>query len=104
MLVQNEFGPAVRTIVEGETKFSKIGELSSEMGSKGDVKARDLQHLFLAMTKEVCASDPQMRDFSTPSHGPRSQPESDHLINCLVPASTWHKGALPVVARGILSH
>lgn len=51
--VQMVFGPAVRTIVEGETKFSKIGELSSETGSKGDVKARDLQHLFLAMTKEV---------------------------------------------------
>ena len=43
----------VRRIVEGETKFSKIGELSSETVSKGDVKARDLQHLFLAMTKEA---------------------------------------------------
>ena len=53
LLSQMVFGPAVRIIVEGETKFSKIGELSSETGSKGDVKARDLQHLFLAMTKEV---------------------------------------------------
>ena len=52
-VLQMEFGADVRTIVEGETKFSKLGELSSEMVSKGDVKARDLQHLFLAMTKEV---------------------------------------------------
>lgn len=51
--MQNIFGPDVRTIVEGETKFSKIGVFNSETVSKGDVKARDLQHLFLAMTKEV---------------------------------------------------
>lgn len=44
----------MRTIVEGETKFSKIGVFNSETVSKGDVKARDLQHLFLAMTKEAC--------------------------------------------------
>ena len=43
----------VRTIVEGETKFSKIGQLSANEGKSVDVKARDLQHLFLAMTKEV---------------------------------------------------
>ena len=39
--------------MEGETKFSKIGVFTSETVSKGDVKARDLQHLFLAMTKEA---------------------------------------------------
>ena len=50
------FGQAVRTIVEGETKFSKLGQLSSDRASSADVKARDLQHLFLAMTKEVRAS------------------------------------------------
>ena len=47
------FGDDVRTIVEGETKFSKIGQLSANEGKSVDVKARDLQHLFLAMTKEV---------------------------------------------------
>lgn len=56
--LQGAFGLAVRRIVEGETKFSKIGELSSETVSKGDVKARDLQHLFLAMTKEVSSTEP----------------------------------------------
>ena len=47
------FGDDVRTIVEGETKFSKIGQLSANEGKSVDVKARDLQHLFLAMTKEA---------------------------------------------------
>ena len=47
------FGDAVRTIVEGETKFSKIGQLSAQAGKPVDMKARDLQHLFLAMTKEA---------------------------------------------------
>ena len=46
------FGPAVRRIVEGETKFSKIGALAQ--GSPGaDLAAKDLQQLFLAMTEEV---------------------------------------------------
>jgi len=54
LIVQNWFGPDVQTIVEGETKFSKLGNLSSDSGSSVDVKARDLQHLFIAMTKEVC--------------------------------------------------
>ena len=42
--------------MEGETKFSKLGQLSSDRASSADVKARDLQHLFLAMTKEVRTS------------------------------------------------
>ena len=52
-MLQNWFGQAVRTIVEGETKFSKIGQLSEDGISSAELKARDLQHLFLAMTKEV---------------------------------------------------
>ena len=50
------FGPAVRRIVEGETKFSKIGNLAGTSDANGstDLKALDLQQLFLAMTEEVC--------------------------------------------------
>lgn len=49
------FGPAVRRIVEGETKFSKIGNLAGASDANGsmDLKALDLQQLFLAMTEEV---------------------------------------------------
>ena len=50
-LRQVAFGPAVRQIVEGETRFSKITQVS-EAGA-ADVKALDLQQLFLAMTKEL---------------------------------------------------
>ncbi len=52
---QNWFGPAVRRIVEGETKFSKIGNLAGANDANGstDLKAMDLQQLFLAMTEEV---------------------------------------------------
>ena len=46
------FGPAVRRIVEGETRFSKIGNISG-MTSVADVKAEDLRQLFLAMSEEV---------------------------------------------------
>lgn len=52
------FGPAVRRIVEGETKFSKIGKIGARPESPAasggvDVKALDLQQLFLSMTEEV---------------------------------------------------
>lgn len=61
------FGPAVRRIVEGETKFSKIGKIGANAAENGsvpgsgsstakgaaDVKALDLQQLFLSMTEEV---------------------------------------------------
>ena len=49
------FGPAVQCIVEGETKFSKIGNLAGATEANGsmDLKALDLQQLFLAMTQEV---------------------------------------------------
>lgn len=52
------FGPAVRRIVEGETKFSKIGNLAGSSDANGsmDLKALDLQQLFLAMTEEVRAA------------------------------------------------
>ena len=46
------FGSAVRRIVEGETRFSKIGKISG-MTPGADVKAEDLRQLFLAMTEEV---------------------------------------------------
>lgn len=49
--LQVAFGPAVRQIVEGETRFSKVTQVS-EAGN-ADVKALDLQQLFLAMTKEL---------------------------------------------------
>lgn len=57
------FGPAVRRIVEGETKFSKLPthhperEAAAAAAAPGapapDPKAQDLQFLFLAMTEEV---------------------------------------------------
>ena len=50
--IGNWFGSAVRRIVEGETRFSKIGKISG-MTSGADVKAEDLRQLFLAMTEEV---------------------------------------------------
>ncbi len=46
------FGSAVRRIVEGETKFSKIAAISSGT-SRADAAALDLRQLFLAMTEEV---------------------------------------------------
>lgn len=61
--------------MEGETKFSKLGQLSSDRASSADVKARDLQHLFLAMTKEVRASAAPSTPISQlhclPQHCPR---------------------------------
>lgn len=42
----------MRQIVEGETRFSKITQVSEKAGA-ADVKAMDLQQLFLAMTKEL---------------------------------------------------
>ena len=58
---QNWFGPAVRRIVEGETKFSKIGNLAgaNHMNGGTDLKAMDLQQLFLAMTEEVRGPFPE---------------------------------------------
>jgi hypothetical protein len=55
--IERLFGHTVRRIVEGETKFSKIGQLADETAKQGankvDVKAVDLQQLFLSMTEEV---------------------------------------------------
>ncbi|KAK8339674.1 hypothetical protein V6Z12_A08G050600 [Gossypium hirsutum] len=53
--IEEEFGPIVRRIVEGETKVSKLGKLKykNENDSVQDVKADDLQQMFLAMTEEV---------------------------------------------------
>jgi len=54
------FGAAVRRIVEGETKFSKLPTHHPERvgaecveSPQQDPKAQDLQFLFLAMTEEV---------------------------------------------------
>ncbi|WRX07957.1 TGS - like 1 [Theobroma cacao] len=53
--IEEEFGPTVRRIVEGETKVSKLGKLKykNENDSVKDVKADDLRQMFLAMTEEV---------------------------------------------------
>uniref|UniRef100_A0A2P2MT36 GTP diphosphokinase n=1 Tax=Rhizophora mucronata TaxID=61149 RepID=A0A2P2MT36_RHIMU len=53
--IEDEFGPTVRRIVEGETKVSKLGKLKyrKETDSVEDVKADDLRQMFLAMTEEV---------------------------------------------------
>jgi GTP pyrophosphokinase len=48
--IEEMFGSAVRRIVEGETKLSKITKCSAE---PDDNKAKDLQGLFLAMTEDV---------------------------------------------------
>lgn len=42
----------MRQIVEGETRFSKIGAIS-ESASRAELAALDLKQLFLAMTEEV---------------------------------------------------
>uniref|UniRef100_A0A7N0RC33 Putative GTP diphosphokinase RSH1, chloroplastic n=1 Tax=Kalanchoe fedtschenkoi TaxID=63787 RepID=A0A7N0RC33_KALFE len=53
--IEEEFGPTVRHIVEGETKVSKLGKLKckDKKDSAQDVKADDLRQMFLAMTEEV---------------------------------------------------
>ncbi|XP_039042929.1 putative GTP diphosphokinase RSH1, chloroplastic isoform X1 [Hibiscus syriacus] len=53
--IEEEFGPTVRRIVEGETKVSKLGKLKykNENVSVKDVKADDLRQMFLSMTEEV---------------------------------------------------
>lgn len=53
--IEEEFGPTVRRIVEGETKVSKLGKIKckDENHSAKDVKADDLRQMFLAMTEEV---------------------------------------------------
>ncbi|CAI9105387.1 OLC1v1004298C1 [Oldenlandia corymbosa var. corymbosa] len=53
--IEEEFGPIVRHIVEGETKVSKLGKLKckDDKLSVQDVKADDLRQMFLAMTEEV---------------------------------------------------
>lgn len=52
--MQTWFGPGVRSIVEGETRFSKIGNYKEASPEEPiDLKALDLQQLFLAMTEEV---------------------------------------------------
>jgi len=55
--IEQRFGPAVRRIVEGETKVSKISSKVSKQGREGfpaaDVKADDLQQMFIAMAEEV---------------------------------------------------
>ena len=54
MRMQTWFGPGVRSIVEGETRFSKIGNYKEASPEEPiDLKALDLQQLFLAMTEEV---------------------------------------------------
>ena len=72
----------MRRIVEGETKFSKIGNLAgaSDMNGGTDLKAIDLQQLFLAMTEEV-------RDFprahlSRSSYEPRVMPHAMYDGDC----------------------
>lgn len=49
------FGEEVMKIVEGETRFSKLSHLTEETppGAVPDLKALDLQQLFLAMTDDV---------------------------------------------------
>lgn len=53
--IEEEFGPVVRRIVEGETKVSKLGKLqcAGSTSVSRDVKADDLRQMFLAMTEEV---------------------------------------------------
>lgn len=53
--IEEEFGPVVRRIVEGETKVSKLGKLqcASSDTVPNNVKADDLRQMFLAMTEEV---------------------------------------------------
>mmetsp|Transcript_31791 Transcript_31791/g.38420 ORF Transcript_31791/g.38420 Transcript_31791/m.38420 type:complete len:849 (+) Transcript_31791:246-2792(+) len=54
--IQREFGVAVRRIVEGETKVSKVSSKVRKSGGADGKKAdhaEDLQQMFLAMTQEV---------------------------------------------------
>jgi hypothetical protein len=59
VFMQTWFGPGVRSIVEGETRFSKIGNYKEASPEEPiDLKALDLQQLFLAMTEEVHSGSP----------------------------------------------
>ena len=57
--LEKRFGKAVRRIVEGETKVSKVSSSLSKQGTAAaaataeDVKSEDLAQMFLAMTEEV---------------------------------------------------
>ena len=52
--IEERFNASVRVIVEGETKVSKIKNFAASAdGGKEDVKAGDLQQMFIAMTEEV---------------------------------------------------
>ena len=62
VFVQTWFGPGVRSIVEGETRFSKIGNYKEASPEEPiDLKALDLQQLFLAMTEEVRPCSPCLK-------------------------------------------
>ncbi|ACO70097.1 predicted protein, partial [Micromonas commoda] len=50
--IQERFGPAVRRIVEGETKVSKVSS-SQALAAAANVQADDLKEMFLAMTQDV---------------------------------------------------
>eukprot|EP00898_Chlorokybus_atmophyticus_P005547 jgi/Chlat1/5994/Chrsp4S06311 len=53
--IEQQFGNVVRRIVEGETKVSKLGKVQRGESTTvvRDVKADDLQQMFIAMTEEV---------------------------------------------------
>ncbi|XP_022727694.1 putative GTP diphosphokinase RSH1, chloroplastic isoform X2 [Durio zibethinus] len=80
--IEEEFGPTVRRIVEGETKVSKLGKLKykNENDSVQDVKADDLRQMFLAMTEEVRVIIVKLADrlhnMRTLSHMPRHKQSS----------------------------
>ena len=50
--IGEHFGKGCQRIVEGETKFSKLSDLEPGT-SKEELKAMDLQQLFLAMTEDA---------------------------------------------------
>lgn len=56
-MLEDEFGPAVRRIVEGETKVSKLakqGNRNAELEDKGrDVQAENLRQMMVAMTEDL---------------------------------------------------
>ncbi|WP_162621432.1 RelA/SpoT family protein [Deinococcus arenae] len=56
-LVEREFGPDVRRIVEGETKVSKLskqGSQAAEVRESGrDVQAENLRQMLIAMTSDI---------------------------------------------------
>nr|GFA57369.1 GTP pyrophosphokinase [Tanacetum cinerariifolium] len=94
-----QFGATVRHIVEGETKVSKLGKLKykNESHSVQDVKAHDLQQMFLAMTDEVQVIIVKSADIL---HNMRTL---SHMASLISKGRKVHKIGLPILQLILLN-